>query len=104
MAFLATDQKIKKFSLAQKYVQENPHDNYRNYDQELLDFLYRQFRHQSLTMYGRGTVTSMPYVERGNILESIEIRRDFHQISIATWRPTWSVFRNQIMSADYTGV
>lgn len=104
MAFLATDQKIKKFSLDQKYMQETPHDVYRNYDQDLLDFLYRQFRHQSLTMYGRGTVTSMPYGERGNILESIEIRRDFHQISINDWRPTWSVFRNQIMSASYTGI
>lgn len=104
MAFNASDQKIKKFGLGQKYVQENAHDSYRNFNQDLLDFLYRQFRHQSLTMYGRGSVSSMPYYERGNILESIEIRREFHQISIADWRPTWAVFRNQIMSADYTGV
>lgn len=104
MAFNATDQKIKKFNLGQKYQQEDPYNSYSNYDKDLLEFLYKQFRHQSLVMYGRGSVKSMPYNERGNILESIEIRREFHQISIADWRPTWSVFRNQIMSADYTGV
>ena len=104
MAFVVADQKIKKFSLGQKYAQEDPHDSYRNYDKDLLEFLYKQFRHQALTMYGRGSVSSMPYGERGNILESIEIRREFHQISITDWRPTWAVFRNQIMSADYTGV